>query len=122
MSMQIALAFPGGILANVDCSFEAPFRCEVELVGTQGTLILPDAFLPPERAQLFIRKSMEPGATSETIDFEPANQYVEQVNAFCESIAAGRLLDPAETGVSNMRVLQTAIEQALVHRRECNPY
>jgi predicted dehydrogenase len=33
MSMQIALAFPGDVLANIDCSFEAPFRCRAELVG-----------------------------------------------------------------------------------------
>jgi D-xylose 1-dehydrogenase (NADP+, D-xylono-1,5-lactone-forming) len=112
MTMQIALEFPSGVLANVDCSFEAPFRCEVELVGTKGTITLPDCFLPPARAELKVRKGTEPTDLAQTIQFAEANQYVEQVRDFVASIAAGQLLDPAESGVANMRVLETALQQA----------
>ena len=112
MTMQIALEFPGGVLANVDCSFEAPFRCEVELVGTKGTITLPDCFLPPPRAEMKLRKGTQPTDAAQTVQFAEANQYVEQVKDFVASIAAGKLLDPAETGVGNMRVLETALNQA----------
>jgi hypothetical protein len=37
---------------------------------------------------------------------------VEQVNDFCASIVAGRLQAPAEDGLGNMRVLETALESA----------
>jgi predicted dehydrogenase len=112
MTMQIALEFPGGVLANVDCSFEAPFRCEVELVGTKGTITIPEAFLPPPEAKLLVRRGTAPEATAETMTFAPANQYSAQVTDLCASITAGKLLAPAENGVANMRVLEEALTQA----------
>lgn len=112
MTMQIALRFPGDVLANIDCSFEAPFRCEVELVGTKGSITLPDAFLPPPEAKLLVRRGMEPEDQPELITFPLANQYESQVTDFCASIASDRLLSPAEDGVGNMRVLETALKQA----------
>lgn len=114
-AMQIALRFPGNVLANIDCSFDAAYRCEVELVGTAGTITLPDSFLPPPEAQLLVRKGVLPEDKAETITFPKANQYAEQVTDFCASIAAGRLQSPAETGLANMRVLETALKQAQQH-------
>lgn len=112
MSMQIALQFPNQVLANIDCSFEAPFRCEVELVGTRGTITLPRAFLPPPEAPLIVRRGTADEAPVETIVFPQANQYAEQVTDFCASIIAGRLQSPAEDGLANMRVLEAALDQA----------
>lgn len=111
-TMQIALRFPGNVFANIDCSFRTAYRCEVELVGTAGTITLPDAFLPPPEAKLLVRKGVLPEDRPETITFANANQYAEQVTDFCASIAAGKLLAPAETGLSNMRVLEAALQQA----------
>ncbi len=113
-TMQIALRFPGGVIGNIDCSFEAPFRCEVELVGTKGRIVLPDCFLPPPVATLQVQKGTAPDdrGRTETLSFPEANQYAEQVSDFCASIAAGKLLAPAETGVGNMRVLEAALTQA----------
>jgi predicted dehydrogenase len=114
-AMQIALRFPGNVFANIDCSFDAAYRCEVELVGTAGTITLPDSFLPPPEAQLFVRKGVLPEDKPETITFPKANQYAEQVTDFCASIATGALQAPAETGLANMRVLETALKQAQQH-------
>jgi D-xylose 1-dehydrogenase (NADP+, D-xylono-1,5-lactone-forming) len=112
MSMQIALQFPNDVLANIDCSFEAPFRCEVELVGTRGTITLPDCFLPPPEAKLLVRKGTQPEDVAETVVFPVANQYIAQVDDFNASIAAGKLMEPGETGVLNMTVLEEALRQA----------
>jgi xylose dehydrogenase (NAD/NADP) len=112
MTMQIALQFPGGCLANIDCSFEAPYRSEVELVGTRGMMALPAAFVPPPEAKLLIGRDTASRAAPETVIFPVANEYTEQVTDFCASIAMGRLLPPAEDGLANMRVLETALEQA----------
>ncbi len=112
MTMQIALEFPGGCLANVDCSFEAPFRCQVELVGSTGSITIPDAFLPPAEPKLIVRRGTPAEAVAETVTLPTANQYAEQVTDFCASINAGRLLRPAEDGLGNMRVLETALKQA----------
>lgn len=112
MTMQIALVFPGDVLANIDCSFETTYRCEVELVGTQGRIVLPSAFLPPPEASLFIKHGVLPEAETEIVSFPLCNQYAEQVTDFCASITAGKLQAPAENGLSNMRVLERALQVA----------
>ena len=116
MTMQIALAFPGDVLANVDCSFEASFRCRAELIGEQGRMILEDAFLPKEDSVVLLQRSNDRDAVIEVERTEPVNQYGCQVSAFCESIAAGQVVAPAENGLANMRVLESALEQAKAAR------
>ena len=116
LTMQIALAFPGDVFANIDCSFNAPFRCEVELVGERGTLTLPNTFLPPPEAKLLVRRDTAPEASVQTLNFDSANQYAEMVDSFCASVAAGTLQDPAENGLANMRVLEQALHQARAAR------
>ena len=36
LSLTAELKFPDGVLGLIDCSFEQPFRCSYELVGTRG--------------------------------------------------------------------------------------
>jgi predicted dehydrogenase len=40
------LRFPGHLHAMIDCSFRTPFRTRVELVGTEGTIVVPNPFKP----------------------------------------------------------------------------
>jgi D-xylose 1-dehydrogenase (NADP+, D-xylono-1,5-lactone-forming) len=114
MSMQLALRFPGDVLANIDCSFETPYRCRLELVGEQGRMFLDEAFLPQSPPRLEIQRTVD--GPAETVSFPVVDQYVEQVNDFCVSIAAGKLLAPAEDGVANMRVLERALADARSRR------
>lgn len=118
MSMQIALTFPGDVLANIDCSFEAPFRCRAELVGEQGRMILEDAFLPKDDSVVLLQRSIDRDAVIEVERAEPADQYASQVSAFCNSVQAGRLLPPAENGLANMRVLEETLKTARTARRD----
>lgn len=116
MTMQIALRFPGDVLANIDCSFEQPFRCRVELVGEKGRIMLDEAFLPSATPAIQIQRGTATGGLAdrgvEEILVLPQDQYVAQVEDFCRSVEAGRLLSPAENGVANMRVLETALNDA----------
>jgi predicted dehydrogenase len=116
MTMQIALRFPGDVLANVDCSFEAPYRCRVELVGEKGRIVLEEAFLPMAPPVLQIQRATTTGKLQEDgleqIAIEPLNQYAEEINDFCASIKAGKLLEGAEDGVANMRVLEAVLKDA----------
>ena len=41
LSLTAQLTFPGGVLGLIDCSFEQPFRCVYELVGTKGAITVP---------------------------------------------------------------------------------
>lgn len=108
MSMRIGLTFPGEVLANIDCSFEQPYRCQAEIVGEQGRILLDDAFVPPDNSVIKIKRNVDGATPWEEIPVPTANQYAEQVNDFCRSIAAGQLVDPGEDGLANMKVLELA--------------
>jgi xylose dehydrogenase (NAD/NADP) len=111
LMMQLALRFPGDVFANIDCSFEAPWRCRLELVGDGGRIEWPMAFqhsLPVIHLWRTTQREAEP----ETIACEEANQFACQTTAFCRSIAAGRVVPPAEDGLANMRVLEQALKVA----------
>jgi predicted dehydrogenase len=112
LSVAASLRFPGGILASIDGSFEQPFRCVYELVGTKGVIEVPDAYLPPPLRPVAYQRTI--GATSdadagsdrvERLEFEGTNQYAAMVDAFAQSVAQGGLLEPAEDGLAQMRVL-----------------
>ena len=55
LSLTAQLEFPGGVLATIDCSFEQPFRCSYELVGSRGVIEVPDAYLPPAEGKPIAR-------------------------------------------------------------------
>lgn len=102
MTSGVLLRFAGGALGMADASFECPYRNCIEVVGSKATIELPEGVLPPERAQLILR-----GRSVEILEFA-GDQYAEEIKAFAASIAAGRLVDPAENGLANMRVLAAA--------------
>jgi hypothetical protein len=70
--------------------------------------LLPNSWGPPPEAQLVLQRGAGRDAVPETIEFGPCNQFVEELAKFAASVRTGRLLPPAEDGVANMRVLQTA--------------
>jgi predicted dehydrogenase len=120
LSLSALLEFPGGPVATIDCSFEQPFRCDYELVGTRGVIEVPDAYLPPAKAKPTavlrtigsISNLGTAGDEVRTLEFEPVNPYAAMVDAFARSVSAGRLEDPAEDGLNQMIVLDQLLESA----------
>ena len=115
MSMRIGLTFPGDILANIDCSFEGPYRCRVEFFGDGGRIVLEKAFQPFLETAVQIWRSTDRAATPETFHVDGPNQYAAQVVSFCEGIRAGELQPPAENGLHNMHVLSEILDYARTH-------
>jgi predicted dehydrogenase len=77
------LRFGGGPLAQFDCGFEAPFRAEMEIVGSEATLRIERPFkTAPESRLLFVR-----GDEVRLLPFAPEPPYVGEV----EDIAAAAL-------------------------------
>ena len=120
-SLTAALEFPGGLLAEIDCSFEQPFRCSYELVGSRGVIEVPDAYLPPGQGKpravsRTLGSSSDSGAAADlvrTLEFEPVDQYAAMVDGFAASVASGRLTAPAEDGLAQMIVLDRLRTAAL---------
>jgi predicted dehydrogenase len=111
LSMQVALRFPGGVLANVDCSFETPWRCRLELVGATGRIEWPTPF-QHWNPEIHVFRGGDWQSPPERLTVEEAGQYARQLAHFCQSVRAGRLLPPAEDGLANMRVLERALQSA----------
>ncbi|WP_165248320.1 Gfo/Idh/MocA family protein [Paludisphaera soli] len=116
LTVAAVLQFPGDVLATVDCSFEQPFQCVYELVGSRGVLTVPDGFLPPvEGPGATLRTMAAPSDVAasddrtESLTFPAVDQYAAMVDAFDRSVAAGALEAPAEDGVAQMRVLDAVL-------------
>jgi predicted dehydrogenase len=101
LTVAMQLQFPGSVLALLDASFECPYRNRLEIVGTRASVELPEGVLPSPQSKLIFHS----GDSIREIAFDEADQYREQVECFCRSIAAGRLLAPAEDGLANMQVV-----------------
>jgi predicted dehydrogenase len=110
LSLTAELAFPGGVLGLIDCSFEQPFRCRYEVVGTRGVIEVPDAYLPPADRPVALLTAE--GSTRELV-FDATDQYAAMVDAFAVAVqAGGRLPRPAENGVDQMSVLDAVLAAA----------
>jgi predicted dehydrogenase len=101
MTFSAHVEFPGDRFALLDASFECPFRCRLEIVGTRRAVELPSGVLPPRESTLVIRE----GESTREMSFPAADQYTEQVRAFAASVVQGRLVPPAEDGLANMRAV-----------------
>jgi len=112
MTLGAVLEFPDGVIGIVDCSFEQPFRCSYELVGTKGAVEVPDAYLPPAAGPTARLRTIASASDSDasgdlvrTLEFEAVDQYAAMVDAFARSVASGTLEAPAEDGVAQMEAL-----------------
>ncbi|MGH7179434.1 MAG: Gfo/Idh/MocA family oxidoreductase, partial [Tepidisphaeraceae bacterium] len=101
------LRFDGDRLAVVDCSLALSRREEYEVVGTDGRLTVPVAFLPGTAdAEIRIMK----GTNRSTETIPGVNQYQLMVEHFAD-VVTGRapLALPPEDAVANLRVIEAAL-------------
>jgi D-xylose 1-dehydrogenase (NADP+, D-xylono-1,5-lactone-forming) len=110
LTLSAELSFPNGVIGLIDCSFEQPFRCSYELVGTKGAVEVPAAYLPPETP---IARLVALDGSHRELRFECRNQYAAMVDAFARAVVDGRLANPAEDGLAQMRVLDAVLSGAV---------
>jgi D-xylose 1-dehydrogenase (NADP+, D-xylono-1,5-lactone-forming) len=120
LCLAALLEFPSGVMAQVDCGFEQPFRCSLELSGTRGMIDVPLAYLPPagskptatiSKLDLGDKVDSRP-QEAKVVNFEPADQYAAMVDLFASSVSAGKLLEPGEDGLAQMIALERVIAAA----------
>lgn len=120
MTLAAVLEFPDDVVATVDCSFEQPSRCFVELVGTEGVIEVPDAFINPRQGPPTARiRTVKSGTVVQDeqyderqLTFESTNHYAAMVDAFSAAVAKGALLPPAEDGVAQMEAIDAVLAAA----------
>jgi predicted dehydrogenase len=100
LSLGATLKCNNGVLGVIDCSFEQPFRCFYELVGSTGYIEVPAAYLPDESP--IARHFDADGKLVEQLTFDGRNQYACMVDNFAASVESGSLIAPSEDGLSQM--------------------
>jgi len=109
MAFGGVLVFAGGRLALIDSNFRHASRQHAEIAGTEGVLTMELPFRPdaaPGRIEV-VR-----GGQRQVEEVPAENQYTRQADHFAQSIAAGRLLEPAEDGVAQARAIEALYASA----------
>ena len=78
---------PRGAIAQFDCSFRAPLRAELEIVGSEATLRVPEPFKPGLTSVLELRREGKP---PETIEVAGGPVYAGEVENMADVIHGGR--------------------------------
>lgn len=103
------MRFPNDIFAHFDCSIKVPFHVFMEIIGDEGTLIIPKPFNPGAREKLFLIK----GNKTETIALKGTDPYVSEVEDISDAILLDR---PTRVSLAdsrgNVAVIQTLFESA----------
>jgi len=101
--------------ATFDTGFTVPFRCEYEVVGDKGRIIVPNAFLPTE--QPFIIISSNGKRDRET--FPSPNQWSLEFEHLSECLATGNSLEyDATDAVKQQKVMNALLNAARSGERE----
>lgn len=79
------LRFAGDVFAQFDCGFRSPYRARIEIVGSEGTLLLLKPFNPGFGAEVLLQR----GDEVESIKIPDQELYLGEV----EDIADAILLD-----------------------------
>jgi predicted dehydrogenase len=53
------MEFASNAYAQFDSGFHAPFRMNMEIVGSEGLIVIPTAFKPTERETIYIGKASD---------------------------------------------------------------
>lgn len=104
LSANAVLEFPGGAYAVMDCGFTLPLRTYLEIAGTEGSVWVPDMWLPAPRAVFQVYD--KDGRLAKEIAIEGEDQIVHMIQDFGQAVREWRQPTPSpEQAVANMRVL-----------------
>jgi predicted dehydrogenase len=108
------ITFPGGILAQIDAGFRAPFRAQMEFVGEEGTLVVSRPWRPePGHPLLLIR-----GDETRAVAAEGEDRYLLEIEDLAEAARTGRA---PRVGLAESRANVAAIVALLRSAREGRP-
>ena len=79
------LVFPGGVLAQIDAGFRSPPRTQVEIAGTEGTIVVPQPWRPEG---LPIRLTR--GGRTEEVVVAGEDRYLLEIEDLADCVRTGR--------------------------------
>lgn len=110
------LEFDHGVALTFDCGMWADFRNQLEILGTEGRIEVPSAFVVNQNEQDHFYLHTSKG--TQKVEVPYVNQYALQADAVGHSIQKGKTLPfPARDAVLNMKVLDACLTSAEERRR-----
>jgi predicted dehydrogenase len=110
------LRFPSNAYAQFDSGFQAPFRMNMEIVGSEGLIVIPRAFKPTERETIYIGTA---GDQLEAMVIEgPEHLYLGEVEDMYDAIVHGK---PQRISLQDSRNNVKTILALLQSARESRP-
>jgi xylose dehydrogenase (NAD/NADP) len=80
------LRFPNDVYAQFDCSLKIPYHVFMEIIGDEGTLMVPKPFNPGTREALYLIK----GGKTEAIAVKGSEPYISEVEDMADAILLGQ--------------------------------
>lgn len=107
--------FPGNVALSFDCGMWATYRNELEIIGTEGTIVLTPSFLPPADQDGL---TIHVGNQIRKEDAYGTNAYVIQCDQFARTVWGEEApAFSAQDAVSNMRLLDACVASARARAR-----
>jgi predicted dehydrogenase len=109
-TMSGILGFPGGLLAQFECSIENHERHEAEISGTEGTICFPDPWFPGVQSARYLLRR---GESEQTIAIPGADHYALEAIDFARAVASGSAPRwPIQDAVANLAAMDALFEAA----------
>ena len=107
------MIFTDDVLAQFDCGFKSQLRWQMEIVGSDATLLVPSPFKPGLDEELILTAN----GRSETIQVRGQELYIGEVEDMADAILRGRQPRVSlEDSRANTAVLLALLESARVGR------
>jgi xylose dehydrogenase (NAD/NADP) len=116
VALSGVLTFADGRTGSFDCGFTAPLRQWLEIVGSEGTVRVPEMWVPGDRAKFEVSDSE--GDPKALVAVEGEDQIAHMIRRFGEAVREGREPSPSpDEAVKTLRVLD-ALARSARERRE----
>ncbi|HLF27961.1 MAG TPA: Gfo/Idh/MocA family oxidoreductase [Anaerolineae bacterium] len=80
------LRFPGEVYAQFSCSFRAPYRTHIEIVGSEGTISIPRPFRPDADEHVYLTR----GDETQTLTLPGQEPYLGEVEDLADAVLLGK--------------------------------
>jgi predicted dehydrogenase len=108
------MRFGDDIHAQFDCGFKSPFHSYLEIVGSDGSLVVPTPFKPGRNERIFLTRADK----TKTIKVAGQELYIGEVNDMTDAILMNR---PPRVSLAESRANTAAILALLESARTGKP-
>jgi predicted dehydrogenase len=114
VGMSGVMTFAHGRTATFDCGFTHPLRTHVEIVGTTGTIRVPNLWIPDAHAAFeILRQEGDFGLKTEVVETPGHDQIVHMIDDFAAAVREQRECVPnPDEAVRTARVMDALAKSA----------